>query len=148
MTEFVESLPTKTSTTSGDASGADVLMCTCFNFWTSCHPTFPRFDSWFFHDTFPTNRFPTATLRRFAADVQCQIVFECRCQHCSTIRFFCGLMHLSVPSPSFPTWELSVTENQCQSVCVCVHPWTKGFLRPLQSGRGARPVTSNLAQRS
>ena len=21
-------------------------------------------------------------------------------------------------------------------VCVCVHPWTKGFLRPLQSGRG------------
>ena len=31
VTEFVESLPTKTSTFSGDASG-DVLMCTCFNF--------------------------------------------------------------------------------------------------------------------
>ena len=31
VTEFVESLPTKTSTFSGDALG-DVLMCTCFNF--------------------------------------------------------------------------------------------------------------------
>ena len=59
---------------------------------------------------------PTAALRRFAADFECQIVFECSCQHCSTLRFFCGLMHLSVPSPSFPTWELSVTEYQCQSV--------------------------------
>ena len=29
--------------------------------------------------------------------------------------------HHAVPSPSFSTWELSVTENQCQSVCgVCV----------------------------
>ena len=25
--------------------------------------------------------------------------------------------HHAVPSPSFSTWELSVTENQCQSVC-------------------------------
>ena len=33
-------------------------------FSTSCHPTFPRFDSWFFHDTFPTNRFPTAAFSR------------------------------------------------------------------------------------
>ena len=32
---------------------------------------------------------------------------------------FCGLMHLSVPSPSFSAWELSVTENPCQSV-LCV----------------------------
>ena len=31
---------------------------------------------------------------------------------------------------------------------VCVHPWTKGFLRPLQSGRGvwhSRPTTRNEA---
>ena len=41
---------------------------------------------WFmvFHDT-PHK--PTAALRRFAADFECQIVFECSCQHCSTLRF-------------------------------------------------------------
>ena len=30
-------------------------------------------------------------------------------------------------------------------VCVCVHPWTKGFLRPLQSGRGHRPIVDTCA---
>ena len=28
--------------------------------------------------------------------------------------------HHAVPSPSFSTWELSVTENQCQSVYMCI----------------------------
>ena len=44
----------------------------------------------------------------------------------------CALMHVCV----------------CAGVCVCVHPWTKGFPPPPFTGRGARPVTSNLAQRS
>ena len=29
-------------------------------------------------------------------------------------------------------------------MCVCVHPWTKGFLRPLQSGRGAERTCKAL----
>ena len=28
---------------------------------------------------------------------------------------------------------------------VCVHPWTKGFLRPLQSGRGQQGIHSSAA---
>ena len=42
------------------------------------------FVSMVLHDT---SHKPTAVLRRFAADFECQIVFECSCQHCSTIRF-------------------------------------------------------------
>ena len=30
------------------------------------------------------------------------------------------------------------------SSCVCVHPWTKGFLRPPQSGRGRQGATESL----
>ena len=35
---------------------------------------------------------------------------------------FCGLMRLSVPSPFFPSWKLSLTENQCRSVDRSVFP--------------------------
>ena len=61
------------------------------------------FVSMVLHDT---SHKPTAVLRRFAADFECQIVFECNCQQCSTI-LFSGLCHLAVPSPSFPSWKLS-----------------------------------------
>ena len=43
----------------------------------------------------------------------------------------------------------SVCARVC--VCVCVHPWTKGFLRPLQSGRGrqgAHGSVPGVSQRS
>ena len=49
-------------------------------------------------------------------------------------------------------WEYIISQFCCKEcVCVCVQPWTKGLpppLLPLYMGRGARPVTSNLAQRS
>ena len=86
-------------TTDGKGSRTlDPVPAMCF---TSCDPNFPWFASMaVLHDT---SHQPTAALHRSAADFECQIVFECSCQQCSTIRF-CGLMHLSVPSPSFPTW--------------------------------------------
>ena len=64
------------------------------------------------HDT---SHKPTATLRRFAANFACQIVFECSCQHCSTIRF----LRTHAPCRSF-TFLLNVgtefAEYKCQSV--------------------------------
>ena len=39
--------PTKTLSARGEAM-RDAALCTCRGFSTSCHPTFPRFDSWFF----------------------------------------------------------------------------------------------------
>ena len=80
-------------------------------FSTSCHPTFPRFDSWFFHDTFPTNRFPTAAFsrRRSAAFLQTseQFVQQFSCADPFTLRFFAIL----------PIGEIELTEYKL-SKCV------------------------------
>ena len=43
--------------------------------------------------------------------------FERFRKHFSTILLY-GLIHLAVTSPSFPSWQLSLTENQCRSVMV------------------------------
>ena len=55
---------------------------------------------WWFHGTSP-KPFPSAAF-------SCRVLTACEClsTRCSTIQF-CGLMHLSVLSPSFSAWELS-----------------------------------------
>ena len=65
-----------------------------------------------FHVLLPLNRFPTAAFSRLciAASRASETFF-------STIQV-AGLFRLAVPPPSFPTWELSVTEYNCQSVCL------------------------------
>ena len=50
------------------------------------------------------------------ADADRHLSFERFQKHFSTILFY-GLTHLAVPSPSFPSWQLSLTENQVRSVC-------------------------------
>ena len=88
-------------------------------FSTSCHPTFPRFDSWFFHDTFPTNRFPTAAFsrRRSAAFLQTSK------QLVQTSTSLADSSPYRSP-PSFPSWQLSLTENPSSK---CVTPRSEGY---------------------
>ena len=64
----------------------------------------------FDHDTLPSNRFPTADLQ--------QTCNHTDCQSANIVQPYssCRLFRHAVPSPSFPTWELSVAEYQCQSV--------------------------------
>ena len=47
-----------------------------------------------------------------------------------------------------PRSNVAAKANEVLRVCVCVHPWTKGFPPPLLTGRGvwhSRPTTRNEA---
>ena len=65
--------------------------CVPAEFFTSCDPPSPRFVSWFFHVSYPKNRFPTAAFsrRRSAALLQTseQFVQQFSCADPVTLRF-------------------------------------------------------------
>ena len=96
------------------------------NCCTSCHSTLSLFVSMVVRATSP-KPFPSPLARVVVAPLQMR---NFNVKTPSSLWTF----HHAVPSPSsFSTWELSVTENQCQSVracvgvCVCVTPCAKGF---------------------
>ena len=80
------------------------------NCCTSCHSTLSLFVSMVVHATSP-KPFPSPLARVVVAPLQMR---NFNVKTPSSLWTF----HHAVPSPSFSTWELSVTENQCQSVCV------------------------------
>ena len=78
------------------------------NCCTSCHSTLSLFVSMVVHATSP-KPFPSPPARVVVAPLQMR---NFNVKTPSSLWTF----HHAVPSPSFSTWELSVTENQCQSV--------------------------------
>ena len=76
-----------------------------------------------FHDTFPTNRFPTAHLQ--------QTCNHTDCQSANIVQPYssCRLFRHAVPSPSFPTWKLRYL-NTLVRVC---------FAQPSHSGAECDP---------
>ena len=84
------------------------------NCCTSCHSTLSLFVCMVVHATSP-KPFPSPLARVVVAPLQMR---NLNVKTPSSLWTF----HHAVPSPSFSTWELSVTENQCQSVCVCFVP--------------------------
>ena len=78
------------------------------NCCTSCHSTLSLFVSMVVHATSP-KPFPSPLARVVVAPLQMR---NFNVKTPSSLWTF----HHAVPSPSFSTWELSVTENQCQSV--------------------------------
>ena len=65
-----------------------------------------------FHETSHKPTLPQQLRRRSSTDVQ-----RCSAERgklCSTFQVT-GPNHLTVPPPSFPSWQLSLTENQCRS---------------------------------
>ena len=78
------------------------------NCCTSCHSTLSLFVSMVVHATSP-KPFPSPLARVVVAPLQMR---NLNVKTPSSLWTF----HHAVPSPSFSTWELSVTENQCQSV--------------------------------
>ena len=86
------------------------------NCCTSCHSTLSLFVSMVVHATSP-KPFPSPLARVVVAPLQMR---NFNVKTPSSLWTF----HHAVPSPSFSTWELSVTENQCQSVCgQPMHVW-------------------------
>ena len=92
-------------------------------FFTSCHPNLPWFASMVFsHDTSPSNRFPTA-LQLLNAASTCTL---------SETLFNNTFLRTHAPFRSF-TFLLNVGTESLKTnvrVCVCVHPWAKGFPPP------------------
>ena len=78
------------------------------NCCTSCHSTLSLFVSMVVHATSP-KPFPSPLARVVVAPLQMR---NLNVKTPSSL----WTLHHAVPSPSFSTWELSVTENQCQSV--------------------------------
>ena len=70
------------------------------------------------HDTLPSKQ----VSHRSSQSAACALQPAARVKLFSTIQVT-GLFRHAVPSPSFPTWELSVTEYNCQSVFF----WGGGF---------------------
>ena len=104
-------------------------MCTCVNFSTSCDSTLSLLVSMVVsHDTFPQKTgFPPQL------SAACALQPAERVKQCLTFQIT-GPIRLSVPSPFFPSWQLSLTENQCRSVTPC----SEGHcLSPFQIQAGA-----------
>ena len=79
-----------------------------------------------FHDTFPTNRFPTAHLQ--------QTCNHTDCQSANIVQPYssCRLFRHAVPSPSFPTWELRYL-NTIVRVCVGARVCVRGRVYTLDT---------------
>ena len=93
------SLPNEDSDSPVVKSRKDAFWTYLLRFFASCHPTFPRFDSWSFHMIpSPQTGFPTADLQPTCNHTDCQSANIV--QPYSSRRLF----RHAVPSPFFPTW--------------------------------------------
>ena len=85
-------------------------------FYQAVTPLFLWFASWCFHDTSPKPSFCRVVLQLSRADRSFCRLTNNLLKHLQVFQ----TLHHAVPSPSFPSEKLSLTENQCQSVTLVV----------------------------